>query len=202
LTLRAGAAWSAQNRGAAPLKIETSESGYGGSDHFPFYAKNVPVLFLFTGAHEDYHKVTDDWEKINVEGLSSVVELASRILAEVVFTDMPIPFTRAAADTSGPPGGEGYGRGSGAHFGIVPDFGGEAGRGAKISGTTEGSPAEKAGLKAGDVIVRFAGKTITGLQDLSYALREKRPGDEVEVVVFREGKEIVFKATLATRGAR
>jgi len=187
---------------AGLLKVQTSESGFGGSDHFPFYAKNVPVLFLFTGAHEDYHKVTDDWERINVQGLASVVELSSRILAELVFTEMPVPFTRAAADTTGPPGGEGYGGGTGARFGIVPDFGGEPGKGAKISGTSEGSPAEKAGLKAGDVIVKFAGKTIKGLEDLSYALRDKKPGDEVEVVVVREGKEMVFQATLDRRGAR
>jgi len=191
-----------QGDGVAPLKIETSESGYGGSDHFPFYGKNVPVLFFFTGAHEDYHKVTDDWEKINVDGLASVVGLSSRILADLVFTDMPVPFTRAAADTVGPPGGEGYGRGFGARFGIVPDFGGEPGKGAKISGTSEGSPAEKAGLKAGDVIVKFAGKTVTGLHDLSYVLREKKPGDKVEVVVLRDGKEIIFKAKLDRKGAK
>jgi hypothetical protein len=186
----------------AALKIETSEGGYGPSDHFPFYGKNVPVLFFFTGANEDYHKVTDDWQKINVEGLASVVELSSRILAELVFTDLPVPFTRAAADTAGPPGGEGYGRGTGAHFGIVPDFGGEPGKGAKITGTGAGSPAEKAGLRPGDVIVKFAGKTITGLQDLSYALRDKKPGDEVEVVVVRDGKEMVLRATLDRRGAK
>ncbi len=189
-------------RGHGALEIETSEGGYGPSDHFPFYGKNVPVLFFFTGANEDYHKASDDWERINVEGLASVVELSSRILAELVFTDMPVPFTRAAADTSGPPGGEGYGGGTGTRFGIVPDFGGEPGRGAKITGASAGSPAEKAGLKAGDVIVRFAGKTVTGLQDLSYALRDKKPGDEVEVVVVREGKEVVMRATLDRKGAK
>jgi hypothetical protein len=196
---RANAELSGESQ--VPLKIETSEGGYGPSDHFPFYGKNVPVLFFFTGANEDYHKVSDDWEKINRAGLASVVRLSSLILADLVFTDAPVPFTRAAADTAGPPGGEGYGRGTGARFGIVPDFGGEPGKGAKISGTSEGSPAEKAGLKAGDVIVKFAGKTITGLEDLSYALGDKKPGDEVEVVVVREGKEIVFHAKLERKGA-
>ena len=189
-------------QGQPALKIETSEGGYGPSDHFPFYGKNVPVLFFFTGANEDYHKVSDDWEKVNVDGLASVVELSSRILAELVFTDMAVPFTRAAADTAGPPGGEGYGRGTGVRFGIVPDFGGEPGKGAKITGTSEGSPAEKAGLKPGDVIVRFGGKAVTGLADLSYALRDKKPGDEVEVVVVREGKEVVLTAKLDRRGAK
>ena len=197
-----GAAKGKAEKEWAPLEIVTSEGGYGPSDHFPFYGKNVPVLFFFTGANEDYHKVSDDWQKINMDGLASVVELSSRILAELVFTDAPVPFTRAAADTAGPPGGEGYGRGSGVRFGIVPDFGGEPGTGAKITGTSAGSPAEKAGLKPGDVIVRFGGKTITGLEDLSYALRDKKPGDEVEVVVVREGKEMVLRATLDRRGAR
>ncbi|KPJ61108.1 MAG: hypothetical protein AMJ46_03280 [Latescibacteria bacterium DG_63] len=184
------------------LSIESTESGFGPSDHFPFYGRDVPVLFLFTGAHGDYHKATDDWDKINTEGIASIVSIASLTLSELVFVETPVPFTRAAPDTAGPPGGEGYGRGRGARFGIVPDFGGEPGEGAKISGVSEGSPAEKAGLVAGDVIVEFDGKPITGLHDLSYAIKDKKPGDEVEVVVMREGKRLTFKATLDRRGAK
>ncbi|MCX5801782.1 MAG: M20/M25/M40 family metallo-hydrolase [Candidatus Eisenbacteria bacterium] len=184
------------------LQIASTESGFGGSDHFTFYAHNVPVLFFFTGAHEDYHKVTDDWGKINVDGIASVVRLSAHVLSEIVFSETPVPFTRAAADTAGPPGGEGYGAGRGAYFGIVPDFGGEPDKGAKISGVSEGSPAEEAGLKAGDVIVQFAGKTITGLYDLSFALKEEKPGDEVEVIVVRDGARITFKARLGKRGAK
>ncbi len=184
------------------LEIETSEGGYGPSDHFPFYGKGIPVLFFFTGAHGDYHKVTDDWEKINIGGVASVVRLSSVILSELVFSDMEVPFTRAASETAGPPGGEGYGRGSGAWFGIVPDFGGEPGEGAKISGTSEGSPAEKAGLKAGDVIIKLGDKTVTGLHDLSYALREHKPGDEVTVVVVRGGQELKFTVTLSRRSEK
>jgi hypothetical protein len=183
------------------LSIESTESGFGPSDHFPFYGSNTPVLFFFTGAHGDYHKVTDDWDKINSAGIASVVKLASATLSELVFEEPPVPFTRATADTAGPPGGEGYGRGRGARFGIVPDFGGEPGEGAKISGVSEGSPAEKAGLTAGDIIVEFDGKPITGLHDLSFAIKDKKPGDEVEVVVMREGERLVFKATLDRRGA-
>ncbi|MFH0777229.1 MAG: M20/M25/M40 family metallo-hydrolase [Candidatus Eisenbacteria bacterium] len=184
------------------IVIEKSESGFGPGDHFPFYSHNLPVLFFFTGVHEDYHKPSDDWDKINVEGMASIVELAANVLSQLVFTEVPVPFTRASPDTAGPPGGEGYGRGQGAWFGIVPDFGGEPGKGAKISGVGEGSPAEKAGLIAGDVIVRFADKPITDLHDLTYALREKKPGDEVEVAVVREGKTLVFQATLASRKAK
>jgi len=181
------------------LQIEETEGGFGPSDHFTFYGHNVPVLFFFTGAHEDYHKITDDWDRINVEGIASIVKLSVHALSELVFTDKPVPFTRAAPDTAGPPGGEGYGAGRGAYFGIVPDFGGEANKGAKISGTSEGSPAEKAGLKTGDVIVSFAGKTITGLYDLSFVLKEKKPGDEVEVVVVRGSETITFKAQLGRK---
>jgi hypothetical protein len=189
------------NEGLA-LEIESSEGGFGPSDHFTFYAHNVPVLFFFTGPHADYHKVSDDWDKINVEGVASVVKLSVHVLSQLVFTATPVPFTRAVPDTAGPPGGEGYGAGRGAYFGIVPDFGGEPDKGAKISGVSEGSPAEKAGLKAGDVIVKFAGKTITGLYDLSFALKEKKPGDEVEVVVIRNGEAITLKAQLGKRGAK
>jgi len=184
------------------LAVESSEGGFGPSDHFTFYAHNVPVLFFFTGVHGDYHKVSDTWDKINVEGVASVVKLSVHALSQLVFAETPVPFTRAAADTAGPPGGEGYGAGHGAYFGIVPDFGGEPDKGAKISGTSEGSPAEKAGLKPGDVIVKFAGKTITGLYDLSFVLKEKKPGDEVEVVVIRDGESITLKAQLARRGPK
>ncbi|UCF77737.1 MAG: M28 family peptidase [Candidatus Eiseniibacteriota bacterium] len=182
------------------LSIESSESGFGPSDHYPFYGSDIPVLFFFTGAHGDYHKVSDDWDKVNVEGVASIVRLAALALSEVVFEETAIPFTRAAPDTSGPPGGEGYGPGRGARFGIVPDFGGEPGKGAKISGVSEGSPAEKAGLLSGDVIVEFDGKTVTGLHDLSFAIKDKKPGDEVEVVVMREGERLTFKAILDRRG--
>jgi len=184
------------------LNIESTEGGFGPSDHFTFYAHNVPVLFFFTGAHGDYHKITDDWDKINVEGVASIVELSLRALSPIVFAETPVPFTRAAADTSGPPGGEGYGAGRGAYFGIVPDFGGEPDKGAKISGVSEGSPAEKAGLKAGDVITSFAGKKITGLYDLSFVLKERKPGDEVEVIVVRDGESVTLRATLGKRGAK
>ena len=184
------------------LQVESTEGGFGPSDHFTFYGRSVPVLFFFTGPHEDYHKISDDWDKINVEGLTSIVRLSVHALEELVFTDTPVPFTRAAADTAGPPGGEGYGAGRGAYFGIVPDFGGEPDKGAKISGVSEGSPAEKAGLKAGDVIVKFAGKTITGLYDLSFVLKEKKPGDEVEVVIVRGGETITLKAQLGRKGAK
>jgi hypothetical protein len=184
------------------LAIESSEGGFGPSDHFTFYAHNVPVLFFFTGVHGDYHKVSDTWDKINVEGVASIVKLSVHALSRLVFTETPVPFTRAAPDTAGPPGGEGYGAGHGTYFGIVPDFGGEPDKGAKISGTSEGSPAEKAGLKAGDVIVKFAGRTITGLYDLSFVLKEKKPGDEVEVVVVRDGELVTMKAQLARRGAK
>ncbi len=184
------------------LSIESTESGFGPSDHFPFYGSDTPVLFFFTGVHGDYHKASDDWDKINAGGIADIVNIASLALSELVFTDTPVPFTRAAADTAGPPGGEGYGGGRGARFGIVPDFGGEPGQGAKISGVSEGSPAEKAGLVAGDVIVEFDGKPITGLHDLSYAIKDRKPGDEVEVVVMRNGKRMTFKATLDRRGAK
>jgi len=184
------------------LKIEETEGGFGPSDHFTFYAHNVPVLFFFTGAHSDYHKISDDWYKINVDGLASVVKLSARVLSDLVFDTTPVPFTRAAPDTAGPPGGEGYGPGRGAYFGIVPDFGGEPGKGAKISGTSEGSPAEKVGLKPGDVIISFGGKTITGLYDLSFVLKEKKPGDVVDVVVLRGNETLTFKAQLGRKTAK
>jgi len=142
---------------------------------------------LFHRRERGLHKVSDDGEDQR-RGTGFRGRAVFTHLAELVFTDVAVPFT-VPPPTPPALGGEGYGRGSGVRFGIVPDFGGEPGKGAKITGTSEGSPAEKAGLMAGDVIIRFGGKAVTGLEDLSYALRDKKPGDEVEVVVVREARK-------------
>ena len=102
----------------------------------------------------------------------------------------------APASSAGP-----RGSGYGAYFGVVPDFGGGDGApgGVRISGVRPGSPADKAGLKGGDVIVRFAGVNVRTLEDLTFALRGRRPGDQVQVVVRRDGNEQPLQAVLEER---
>jgi len=182
------------------LELDYSEAGYGPSDHTPFYAKGAPVLFFFTGIHGDHHRTSDTWEKINAEGEADVVSFVLDVLRELADSG-EIPFSRAEGQAE-PPGGERYGGYGRARLGIVPDFGGGETAGVLISGASEGSPAERAGFMPGDVIVSFDGHAVRNLQDLTYFLRDKKPGDKVVVVVERGGKQIPLEVVLGERKGR
>ena len=165
------------------------------SDHTTFYAAGRPVLFLFTGAHTDYHRPTDTWQNLNPQGLETVTTFAARAIAAVAATSAPPTYVRLrAAPASGRRGG-----GYGPSFGVIPDFGEAELPGVKISGVRPGSPAEKAGVRAGDIIVRFGGVGVNTLDDLTFALRGKRAGDRVEVTVVRDGAEHRTQAVLEER---
>ncbi len=181
-----------------PLGLEGSFSsdGYGPSDHTSFYAAGVPVLFFFTGPHTDYHRPTDTWEKVNGPGLALVARAAGRTVRTLADRAEPLVLKAAAA----PPRahGSGSGGGYGPYFGSIPDFAEVAG-GVRLSGVRPGSPAEKAGIRAGDVLVGFGGKPLQNLQDFTMALRAFRPGDKVDVVVERDGARRTFPCTLEAR---
>jgi aminopeptidase YwaD len=182
------------------LALELRPSPFGPSDHTSFYTAGRPVLFLFTGPHDDYHRPSDTWDKINALGLATVATLAARVVDTVARAGTPPTWVKVDAPASSAgPRGSGYG----AYFGVVPDFGGSSGDGApagvRISGVRPGSPAEKAGLKGGDVIVRFAGVNVRTLEDLTFALRGRRAGDQVQVVVRRDGNEQPLQAVLEER---
>ena len=178
------------------LMLTKGTEGYGPSDHASFYAAKIPVLFLFTGAHSDYHMPTDDAEKIDCDGIVTVVNFAKKILERYGNTfEKPdyivVPTEKKETQHNGP----GYAK---VWFGIVPNFEDNP-KGLKITGVSPGSPAEKAGLKGDDIIIKFGGKTVKNLQDLTYILREFKPNDIVDVVVLRDGKELVFKVKLVSR---
>ena len=164
---------------ALPLAPAFVGDGYGPSDHTSFYAKGVPVLYLFTGAHADYHRPTDTADKIDALGLAAVARLARRAAESAADAPYRIEVVRAPP----PPGqGSGEGRGYGAYLGTIPDFGERSEPGVLLTGVRAGSPAERAGIGAGDVVLQVGGRRILNLQDLTYALRSFRPGDSVEVV--------------------
>jgi len=171
---------------ATVLRLRASGDGYGPSDHTPFYAKDRPVLFFFTGPHEDYHRPSDTPDKINAAGMERVLRLIAGVLREVANGPAPISFVRAAP--SSPPQARGSSGGYGPYFGMVPEFG-QPEEGVKLGGVRAGSPAEKAGLKTGDLILRFDGKVVRNLEDFVFVLRSKRAGDRVEVV-YQRGNEI------------
>jgi membrane-associated protease RseP (regulator of RpoE activity) len=178
------------------LALELRPSPFAPSDHTSFYTAGRPVLFFFTGAHADYHRPTDTWEKINGPGLATVAAVAARVVDVVARTPTPPAWVKVDALPVGARGG-----GYGAYFGVIPDFGGGAGlpEGVRITGVRAGSPAEKAGVQGGDVIIRFAGVEVRTLEDLTFALRGRRAGDQVQVVVRRGDREHQVQAVLEER---
>jgi aminopeptidase YwaD len=178
------------------LELRFSGDGYGPSDHTPFYAKDRPVLFFFTGPHEDYHRPTDTPDKINAAGLARVVGLIGGVLRRVADGETAITFARAAPST--PPRARSSGAGYGPYFGMIPEFG-QPEEGVKLGGVRAGSPAEKAGLQAGDLIIRFDGKPVGNLEDFVFVLRGKRAGDRVEVIYRRGTEEGTTSAVLEAR---
>ncbi len=185
--------------GEAPpiaLKVEMGGEGFGSSDNASFYARDVPVLFLFNGAHTDYHRVSDTPDKIDAAGLAEAARLGWR--AARAAADLPERIEVVKVARAQPPAGGG-GRGSRPSLGTIPDFAERKDPGVLLTGTVPGSPAEKAGMKGGDVLLRLGTKKILNLQDMQYALTDHRPGDVVEVEYLRDGKSTVVSVTLAER---
>ncbi|HEX9288237.1 MAG TPA: PDZ domain-containing protein, partial [Anaeromyxobacteraceae bacterium] len=171
----------------------------GPSDHTSFYAKGVPVVFFFTGAHTDYHRPSDTADKIDADGLAAVARLAYRTATAAAGA----PERYVVVRTPPPPGanrapGE-RAAGYGAYLGSIPDFEERKEPGVLVSAVRGGSPADQAGMKGGDVIVRVGETRIANLQDLTYALRAHRAGDVVEVVWTRGGESLRAQVTLGER---
>jgi hypothetical protein len=175
------------------LDLKKSSGGFGGSDHTAFYKDDIPVLFFFTGAHDDYNTPNDDWDRINAEGEALILEYIDRVILAIGNADDLPPFKRSEAAK-----GRG-GRGSlPVYMGTVPDFTHE-GEGFAIIGTKEGSPAEKAGLLKGDVIVRMDGTDVRNIYDFMGVLSGQKPGNVIDVVVIREGAEVTIPVTLGKK---
>jgi len=180
----------------ARLNIEYSLGGYASSDHTSFVTKKIPVLFFFSGLHSDYHKPSDTWEKINADGATRLLSLVSDV-TEALCDAQQRPEFKAVKEEA-PAGTTGGGGGYGPYFGSIPDFG-QTENGVKFSDVKPGSPAEKAGFKAGDVLVQFGDKPIHNLYDFTDALRRSKVGDVVNVRVLRDGKPITANVTLEQR---
>ena len=176
-----------------PLTLELRGDPYAPSDHTSFYAAGRPVLFFFTGAHEDYHRPSDTWDKLNPRGLETIATLASRIIAHLGAMPAALSYVKIEAPPAAPRGGYGP------FFGVIPEFGAESSSGVRITGVRPGSPAAKAGLTGGDVIVKFGGVAVKTLEDLTFALRSHRAGDRVDVVIVRDGTQRIVEATLEER---
>ncbi len=185
------------------LEYDISEqAGYGSSDHTSFTAGQVPVLFFFSGLHADYHKPSDTWDKINAGDATKMLAFVSELTEKLAAGARPL-YVKVAPPQMGAHGaagdsGSGGGGGYGPDFGSIPDFS-EPPKGVRFADVRAGSPADKAGLKAKDILVWFDGKEILNLYDFTYALRSKKPGDEVEVKVLRGAETVTVKVLLTKR---
>ncbi len=184
---------------ATRLDVAARGDGYGPSDQTSFYAKQIPVLHLFTGTHEDYHAPSDDADKINAVGGAAVTRFTVSLgadLATAVNEAEPV-YARASAA----PAMSGDSRGYGAYLGTVPDFRAMESTegGVLLSDVRPGGPAEVAGIRGGDRVMKIAGTTIANLYDMTYALQDHKPGQTVDVVVMRGEKELTVRAILGDR---
>lgn len=188
----------------SPLDLRYNSDGFGGSDHSSFYARGIPVLHFFSNTHPEYHRVEDDWELVNAEGMRRVTDLVVSVTREVVpaaglASLTPVEGAGNPHGVAGPTDGSPARSGFRVRLGTIPDYSRESG-GMGVTGVREGSPAAEAGLRSGDIIVKFGDHDIEDVYGYMYALSEHEPGDEVEITVLRDGERMVFTAVLAAGG--
>ncbi|MCP4839282.1 MAG: M28 family peptidase [Planctomycetes bacterium] len=172
------------------LIVKTTPSGLGPSDHSNFYREDVPVLFFFTGIHDDYHTPRDIASRVNPEGTVRIIDLCERILDETLHSESPLTFAEATAGTPGRQSG------SRVRLGVMPSYTTADEPGVLIDGVSEGTSAYEAGLKEGDIIVAWNGETIDGGADLMKHLRSHEPGDQVTITIERDGEPLDLPVTL------
>ncbi len=168
------------------LSVEIGQSGFAPSDQSAFLAKRIPSLQFFTGLHSDYHTPRDDWEKINPGGEVRVLRPTAGVIDDLARGKRSVSFVA-------PSGGEERGgfMGFSVYLGTMPDYSAEV-KGVRLMGVRPGSPAERAGLRGGDVIVGYKGRDIRDIYDFVYALSESEPGVPVRLNIVRGGKNLVL----------
>lgn len=169
----------------AELQCELGGDGYGPSDQTPFYAAGIPVLHFFTGAHDDYHRTTDDADKVNAEGIDRIAGVVTGLAVQVASRDEPLTYVKADA-----PGPGGDMRSFGASLGTIPDYVGDDRPGVLLAGARPGSAAETAGIQRGDLLVALGDQEIRNIYDFVYILRSAKPGDSTVAVVVRDGERL------------
>lgn len=174
--------------------ISKVPDGIGPSDHASFHTKDVPVLHFFTDIHDDYHRATDDAFRINAEGMLRVVDVAEKVTRALADRPGKLAVTRTVATTR-----TGSRQSSGVYLGSVPDMGAADVPGMKLSGVRAGSPADKGGLRGGDIVIEFGGKSVKDIYEYTDALNSFKPGDEVKVIVMRDGQRLTLTVTLGSR---
>jgi hypothetical protein len=188
----------AQKSSGISLTALKGSPGAGASDDASFALRKIPAINFFSGFHADYHRPSDTWEKIDAAGGAAVADLALALTRQLANRLTRPEFIETVQEPHGGSGSAGAVSGYGPYFGSVPDFADE-GQGVKFADVRPGSPAAKVGFRKGDVLTSFGGAPIKSLYDFTFALREKKPGDRVEVTVMRDGKPITATVELTNR---
>ena len=180
-----------------PLSLRTAETAGGSSDHLSFSRKGIPVLFFFSGLHSDYHRPTDDFQRINLLRAEQIVDFSRQFVTAV--DDSQVPIRRAEAVVPEPVAGlASRGWLFGPLFGGLVDMSFD-GSGVRFSEMLSGSPAQLAGLRPGDILVRFEGVPIRSNYEFTRELRRRRPGDQVKIVVIRDQIKRELQVRLSRR---
>ena len=173
------------------FELTLNEDGYGPSDHSQFYGKQIPVLFFWTGTHNDYHKPSDTSDKINYNDEAQILKMVARIVRDLDGADQRVTYTTAKVD---PPRGGGFR----VYLGTIPNYA-DSNDGLLLDGVRDDSPAAKGGLKAGDKIVKIANRDVKNVYDYTYALGEMKAGQEYVFEVLRGGEKLTLKITPQAR---
>jgi hypothetical protein len=170
--------------------LTLNEDGVGPSDHSSFYLKQVPVLFFWTGTHNDYHKPSDTWDKINYTDEAKILGFVARIVRDIDGADKRLTYTTAKSDPTQ--------RASSfrVYLGTIPNYA-DSNEGMLLDGVREDSPAAKAGLKAGDRIVKIGNRDVKNVYDYTYALGEMKAGQEYVFELVRGSERLTLRVTPA-----
>jgi C-terminal processing protease CtpA/Prc len=169
------------NASNSRFKIIENESGTGPSDHTSFYNSDIPVLHFFTGQHEDYHKPSDDSDKLNYEGMEAISDYILEIITELD-TNGKLPFRKTKNESEDVPRFR-------VGLGVIPDYLFD-GKGMRIDGVSDDRPGQKAGLMKGDIVIKLGDSAVVDMMSYMRALSAFNEGDRTKIIVNRDGKEI------------
>jgi hypothetical protein len=189
-----------QGANAGGLELILSPGGWAGSDHVVFSSAEIPVLFFFTGPYPEYNRPEDDWPTLDVPGMVQVTSFAARVLASLRAHPGALPYIAVSTVELRPPAGDTPPRR--AWLGTIPDFAAQDSAGVRLAGVIDGSPAQRAGLAKGDLLLRMAGRPVVDLAGLTEILRDCAPGQAVDLQILREGRRLEYLVVLADRSER
>ena len=168
------------------FKLVKKESGVGPSDHTSFYNNDIPVLHFFTGQHSDYHKPSDDYEKVNFKGMKDIAMYITDLVSRLDGKGK-LKFTKTVDESDAVPDFK-------VTLGVMPDYLFD-GKGMRIDGVKDNRPASNAGIEKGDVVIKMGDLNISNMMSYMEALSAFNPGETVDVIIERNGKELSKKVT-------